>query len=82
MSDPITYNIKTVEDFLNVPEDRIDRCLEEFKCYLELVPKMIDMMEALSDEGKEKVKHNMIFAWTDDNINKSTITVEVNDEHN
>lgn len=80
MSKPITYKIKTVEDFLEVPEDRIERCLEEFKCYLELVPQMINLLELAGEEDVSKVKHDMIFAWTDDDLNKVNISVEVNDE--
>lgn len=59
------YKLVTLEDFLNIPEDKIENCLKEFKQYL-------DFMRPL--KGLAELKS---YTWLDDNKDSLTIKFEV-----
>lgn len=72
-----TYNIARVSDFLNVPADRIDACLEEFGEFLEMARGMGDlariMGEVTGEDGACKVE---AFVWIDDGKRGGTLTIK------
>jgi len=70
MSEPTTYEIRTVADFLKVPEPRWAACLEEFLVCLACAAATADLLDAVGESlnatappfnGKLQV-----FRWTDD----------------
>ena len=75
------YTIQTVGDFLKVPEDRLDACLEEFKTFLEQGRAFMEMANALAgilgaDKSQNAVKG---FVWIDDGEKNVTIRISPND---
>lgn len=68
------YQIKTVADFLSVPEDRRATCLREFNVWLT----MADAVRQLQELMPGMVKAEMgveCFAWVDDGKGEARITV-------
>lgn len=84
MSAP-TYEIRTVRDFLAVPEDRIGECLREFAICLE----MARASEALLDSTAHALLTNEVadaiewrftrFEWIDDGARTVTLNIDVAD---
>jgi len=68
------YDIKTVQDFLKVPEDRIVDCLAEFKEGLDIARPFIEMSEILGQKGVDIFPQ---FTWIDDGEKNKTIHVEL-----
>jgi hypothetical protein len=63
------YKIKHVRDFLEVPSDRLDACLEEFKVFLALVrPFPTSLFEVNA------------FEWIDDGKNNVDIQITLTQE--
>lgn len=58
INEPKRYEIVTLPDFLQVPEDRLADCLAAFRHYVELC------RELQSVDGVEPIK----FTWIDDEI--------------
>ena len=78
------YTIQTVGDFLKVPEDRLDACLEEFKTFLEqgrAFMAFMEMANALAGiMGADKLKNAVKgFVWIDDGEKNVTIRISPND---
>jgi hypothetical protein len=75
------YTIQTVGDFLKVPEDRLDACLEEFKTLLEQGRAFMEMANALAGIlGADKLKNAVKgFVWIDDGEKNVTIRISPND---
>ena len=68
MSD--TYEVKALSDFLKIPPDRLDACLEEFKTALE----KIRVLKAC------KTLENFIFVsfeWIDDGKRGGNTNIEI-----
>jgi hypothetical protein len=63
------YEIKTIEDFLMVPEDRLDECLHEFKTCLGVV--------RLAHGTKYFAWHG-VFTWVDDGKKDIKVNLKVN----
>lgn len=74
------YTIQTVGDFLKVPEDRLDACLEEFKTFLEQGHAFMEMANALAGIlGADKLKNAVKgFVWIDDGEKNVTIRISPN----
>ncbi len=75
------YTIQTVGDFLKVPEDRLDACLEEFKTFLEQSRSFMEIANVMADlVGADKSK-NVVkgFVWIDDGEKNVTIRVSPNE---
>jgi hypothetical protein len=75
------YTIQTVGDFLKVPEDRLDACLEEFKTFLEQSRSFMEIANALAgimgaDKSQNAVKG---FVWIDDGEKNVTIRISPNE---
>ena len=62
------YKIETIEDFLKVPEDRLNDCLEDFKTFIE----MIRFMKEVGN-GVEMINH---FVWIDDNKKDHNMNIQ------
>lgn len=72
MSEPIRYEIQTLNDFIHVPEDRIDRCLEDFKQALNLAR----LVETISASVPHPPPLNR-FVWIDDDKKKITVNLTI-----
>jgi hypothetical protein len=75
------YIIQTVGDFLKVPEDRLDACLEEFKTFLEqsrAFTKAADTLEDLIGGDKSKTVVQS-YVWIDDGEKNVTIRISPNE---
>ena len=76
-----TYEIRTVADFLIVPEERRSVCLREFHSWLAIQEGVTALLLAANDalEGDLKREHlhwqNDVFRWNDDG--KACISVEM-----
>jgi hypothetical protein len=72
-----TYEIKTVADFLKVPEDRRAACLKEFVDFLDLAGATLEMANSLSDLMKLPKDQNRVeaFTWIDDGEQKRTLNL-------
>lgn len=73
MSEPITYEIRTVEDFLAVPVERLDVCLMEFATWLG-VRHLAGTLEQLIG-ARTHPSSIGVFAWTDDGKGEIRINV-------
>lgn len=76
MSEHKEYMIKTVEDLLQIPPEKVDACLADMKTWLDFLRKFIviqstipkDMMEVGREEG---------FCWVDDGIEGGEVTCNI-----
>ncbi len=68
-----TYTIRSVVDFLTVPEDRRDTCLREFAVWLSLLENGRILL------GEEHVKFPDAFGWIDDGLHEAVLAVETPD---
>ena len=82
------YTIKEVGDFLKVPKDRLDACLEEFTTFLQVSRSFMEMANAMAGLLGADKSQNVLesFVWIDDGERNATIhmrpivvTVEVPD---
>ena len=73
------YEIRTVRDFLAVPEDRIAECLREFAIVLEMARAGIGLMDAVSDEvtkpGAIRWQLDETFTWIDDGLGTAHLRI-------
>lgn len=78
------YEIKTVQDFLTVPVDRLEACLTEFRDYLEYARDIMELAKLAGEMvGAKETKTSVgSFNWCDDGIRKGTINVETRVEQN
>lgn len=63
------YPIASLEDFLKVPEDKIDECLADFKIWLSLARQsnvVTSVFDALSGMPGWTTKFLHSFTWIDD----------------
>ena len=70
------YKIKTVNDFLAIPEDKLEKCLDEFKVAVLATKAMVDLENAIGQVvGVKEVVFMPSFTWVDDEANNITINV-------
>ncbi len=72
---PLTYRIRLLQDFLDVPPERLTECLEEFRGVLAAVyynRLVLGGVKALNDPEIE-------FDWTDDGKRELELRIEVGD---
>ena len=69
------YTIKEVGDFLKVPKDRLDACLEEFTTFLQVSRSFMEMANAMADLLGADKSQNVLesFVWIDDGERNATI---------
>ena len=75
----LTFEIRTVEDFLAIPHTRRAACLREFASFLKLASAFNGLLEAVTDEvtgvpGAVKYKVE-VFRWTDDGRKDISVNV-------
>ncbi len=70
------YEIRTVADFLNVPEDRREVCIREFGVWLELVGNLKVMFEGIEFAEDPAGK----FIWVDDDKGTATVAIKAGEE--
>lgn len=70
MTVPKHYTIRTVTDFLEVPEDRRGVALAEFRQWLRL-------REGLADIMGDLMKLSDAFEWVDDDLGEARLVVKV-----
>lgn len=72
------YTLKQVSDFLDIPKDKIDDCLMEFKTFIEFSQAMGDIGKVVEpDMAVSKMLKGSHFIWIDDgkhDLRKITIT--------
>ncbi len=83
MSAP-TYEIRTLGDFANVPDDRLDDCLAEFATAVRFQRATGDILNALAREqipaltgAAFNVFPSGAFVWIDDGENHADISVTI-----
>ncbi len=78
------YRIATVQDFLKVPEDRLEECLHEFRDYLAIARDVTALAKAAGEllGAKETETEVGCFTWCDDGIRKGTLRLETKVEQN
>jgi len=73
------YEIKTVQDFLKVPADRMEECLTEFRDFLDLSRETVEACKVvgklLGTEPPETIVQ--AFIWSDDGERKGTLRLTV-----
>ena len=74
------YTIKEVGDFLKVPKDRLDACLEEFKTFLQASRSFMEMANAMAGLLGADKSQNVLesFVWIDDGERNGTIHIQAN----
>ena len=74
-----TYEIRTVLDFLKVPESRRGVCLREFRAFLVMAHHGKALLDALTDDvapnSGVQVASLDVYRWVDDG--KRTVTINV-----
>jgi hypothetical protein len=73
------YKIKNISDLLDVPEDRINDCLEQMKKFLKYLRDITDMAKLVGGElgiDTKTVIESTGFVWIDDGKNDVTITIQ------
>ena len=79
MSTHPTYSIKTVEDFLIVPADRVSTCLSEFILWIETAKQCKELFSVAADCLFHESAPEMQFAefiWIDDGEKNITIKMQ------
>jgi len=75
------YPINALQDFLEVPPDRLDACLDDFKLYLEMLRPLADLTDFakfISEAEGEPIDEGVIygpFIWIDDGTPPATKAV-------
>ena len=81
MADSPELEMRTVEDFLKVPIDKIDHCLEDFKSWLMVYHSAEAMAQyrvkqmGITLPELQKVFKSDHFVWIDDGKHDATITI-------
>jgi hypothetical protein len=85
--EPKRYEINTVHDFLNVPEERISACLEEFKEWLNIMRATkltVEMMKGFSEKTKDLPLDKLLkmgpYMWIDDGKKEKNFTFKILDD--
>ena len=73
MSEPAKYEIRSVNDFLKVPEDRIEDCLQEFHTALEMHRAMKGLVDMVA--GHDIDTTFPCFTWIDDGERNATLNM-------
>lgn len=81
MSPHPTYAIRTVADFLLVPEDRLDECLREFRICVQMARASMDLLNAtargmdIKDLPEGDLFAFTVFRWIDDDAGNITVNI-------
>lgn len=71
------YEIRTIHDFLAIPEDRLDACLRDFKEWIAMGGAIKDLIQTADGTVKvEQLLPNLI--WIDDgSVGLSQVSIKV-----
>ena len=69
------YEIKTIEDFFKIPDNRIDDCLDEFKEFISIVKPVVSLANTISDATKTQRAEIIKFTWIDDGKRNKKIII-------
>ena len=75
MSEPKTYSIRTVSDFLALPPEKIAACLTDFEAWLQLVHGALAVIKAQPESIRMNTATD-VFPWIDDGKHIATLTVQ------
>ena len=77
LTEPKSYRIATLDDFLAVPEDRLAACLEEFADWCEVSRRTEAVLRTLvPDHPADKpLLAALAFEWTDDGARHVTMSL-------
>lgn len=78
VSDPVRYEIETVEDFAKVPAKKLGLCLEKFRLALEAHKLANELCEEVGKQIDSKTKARLEFTrfvWIDDGKGKIEINI-------
>lgn len=67
------YEIRTVADFLKVPEARWEACLKDFRCWLEVLRAVQPFQEA----GIGVRMNAEFFGWIDDDKHDAVVNIAI-----
>lgn len=76
MSEAPKYTIRTIGDFLKVPEDRRELCLREFRVFLDLVQHSSAFLAGVG----APVKPVDAFVWIDDGLHTAKVSVQAGEQ--
>lgn len=70
MKQPDEYQIRTVQDFMQVPKDKRDACLADFKHYLEFMDQVEETNQLIRGltGGLTALTPSDAFHWVDDDV--------------
>jgi hypothetical protein len=72
------YEIRTVADFLKVPEERRYVCLREFHSWLHMQQAVVDLLVACGAQPEQvRMRNPDLFTWKDDG--EATISVTLHE---
>lgn len=74
MTEHPTYMVKTVNDFLQVPEDRRAMCLQEFTVWLAVAENARRLLDGIQAKWPDT------FTWVDDDLHTMELSVSAGDE--
>lgn len=85
MSEPPRYEIKTVSDFLQVPEDRIEFCLAEFLECIRTFWGFYRIIEAITEQDGVAMQPDFAdfpsFTWIDDGAKNQYLDITERESH-
>jgi hypothetical protein len=76
---PLVYEIRTVQDFLLVPEDRRAACLAEFGTWLKIHNPLLTLLTP--PEYPNAVKFAGMFRWIDDGKREVSVLLKAVDSN-
>lgn len=76
MSEPTTYPIRTVADFLAVPADRRETCIREFVSWC----CAMDALAVITEAAGQKGTIPGCYEWIDDDKHTMTAVIECGDQ--
>lgn len=80
MTNPQTtteYLMASPSDFLNVPFDKIDECLADFKSWILFGKKVREMVGIIPKDAGLTVDAQQEFHWIDDGIRDGAVNLEI-----
>ena len=73
---PTRYRLERVEDFEKIPEEKLGKCLEEFRTWIEVYRSAKVFVESLGDETCKGSVKSAAFVWIDDG--KEDVNISIN----
>ena len=83
MRTPKTYTINNIQDFLQVPPDRMSECLLDFAQFMHTAGELKKLADSLLDAAGIKDEKPIVFGaftWIDDGKRGGKITLKVSED--